>query len=180
MAIMLLSAGSLFVQALPVPAQENDEKADPPVNITSDKMVAEKAARLIKFSGNVVAERENSTLNADHVDIYFNEDEDTDGKENRQGDEDNGKKRKIKKIIAYGNVVYTSETRKAFADRAEYTAEDETLVLTGKAPRLATEDSFIEGEKITLHQKTDQVVVERGDEKRVNALINPEDTERKE
>ena len=175
---MFLAAGILLVQTTHARAQEAAEKNDPPVNVTSDRMVAEKTARLVTFTGNVVAERENSTLNADQVEIYFAESTENETEENA-GKED-GQKSKIEKIIATGNVVYTSEKRKAFADRAVYTAEDETLVLTGEAPRLTTENSFIEGEKITLFQKTDQVVVERGNNRRVNALINPKDTKRKE
>ncbi len=181
---MLLAAGVLLSPALPVSGEqtvekeEAAEKPDPPVNVTSDRMVAEKAARLITFTGNVVAERENSTLTSDRLKIYFTENA-KDNSGNNTGKEDDQKSR-IEKIIASGNVVYTSEKRKAFADKAVYTAEDETLVLTGEAPRLTTENSFIQGEKITLFRKTDQVVVEKGDNRRVNALINPKDTNQKE
>lgn len=184
LAIMILLSGTMLMQTVSVSAQEaagkekETEKADSPVNVTSDRMVAEKIARLVTFTGNVVAERENSTLNADQVQIFFTENA-AGNTENKSGKEES-QKSKIDKIIATGNVVYTSEKRKAFADKAVYTSEDETLVLTGETPRLTTENSFIEGEKITLFQKTDQVVVEKGNKRRVNALINPEDTKQKE
>ena len=176
---MFLAAGILFARAFYVQAQEAAEKKDPPVHVTSDRMVAEKTAKLVTFTGNVVAERENSSLSADKVKIYFAENtKNGDTQENSGSKEE--RKSKIEKIIATGNVVYSSDKRKAFADKAVYTAEDKTLVLTGEASRLTTENSFIEGEKITLFQKTDQVVVEKGKHRRVNALINPKDTERKE
>lgn len=184
MLMVLLFSGSVIIQAGPVSAEESaakekeGEKPEAPLNVTSDRMVAEKAAKVVTFTGNVVAERENSTLNADQVEIFFAESSGEDAEENTGPD--GGENRKIEKIIATGHVVYTSQQRKAFADKAVYTAEDETLVLTGEAPRLTTENSFIEGEKITLFQKTDQVVVERGDNRRVNALLNPKDTKQKE
>jgi len=177
-------SGAVMIQAAPVSAEEAGgkkkaaETPEPPLHVTSDKMVAEKAARVVTFTGNVIAERENSTLNADQVEIFFAESSQEDPEENTGTDEVGN--RKVEKIIATGHVVYTSEQRKAFADKAVYTAQDETLVLTGEAPRLTTENSFIEGEKITLYQKTDQVVVERGDNRRVNALLNPKDTNQKQ
>lgn len=184
LAAMLLLSGALLIYASPVSAEEGageekkTEKPEAPLDVTSDRMVAEKIARLVTFTGNVVAERENSTLNADQVEIYFAES--TEKKTEENAGKEDSQKSKIDKIIATGNVIYTSEKRKAFADKAVYTSEDETLVLTGEAPRLTTENSFIEGEKITLFRKTDRVVVEKGNNRRVNALINPKDTKQKE
>lgn len=184
LAAMLLLSGALLIYAAPVSAEEGageekkTEKPEAPLDVTSDRMVAEKIARLVTFTGNVVAERENSTLNADQVEIYFAES--TEKKTEENAGKEDSQKSKIDKIIATGNVIYTSEKRKAFADKAVYTSEDETLVLTGEAPRLTTENSFIEGEKITLFRKTDRVVVEKGNNRRVNALINPKDTKQKE
>ncbi len=140
-----------------------------PVQITSDRMVAEKGASMVEFIGNVTAVQEDSTILADSIKIYFET-----GAPSSRKDSGNGQNR-IKKIVSSGNVRYTAGDRKAFADQAVYTTEDDVLVLTGKAPRLETGDSFITGRKITLFRKDDRISVESDGSKRVEALFHPED-----
>jgi len=88
-------------------------------------------------------------------------------KENKQGN--------IKKIIATGNVRYSTGNKKAFSDKAVYTTDNEIIVLTGKSPTVKMGNSFVTGKKITLFKKDSRVIVESGKKRRVEALFNSED-----
>ena len=148
-------------------AYSEEKKAldDAPIRITSDKMIAEKGSSMVEFIGNVEATREDSILLADSMKVYFV----TDKKKKNEAQSN------ITKIVSTGNVRYTAGERKAFADEAVYTTVDDVLVLKGKAPRLETGTSFVTGKKITLYRKQDKVIVESDGQKRVEALLNPED-----
>jgi len=82
---------------------------------------------------------------------------------------------RIKQVVAVDNVEYTAGNRKAFADKAVYTAADDTLILTGREVRLLTGTSWVSGKKITLFRNQDRVMVESDGKSRVQALFNPED-----
>ncbi len=146
-------------------SEENKGLGEDPIHITSDSMVAEKGSSMVEFIGNVEATQLDSVLFADSMKVYFVTD-----KKKKNQDQSN-----ITKIVSTGNVRYTAGERKAFADEAVYTTIDDVLVLKGKAPRLVTGTSFVTGKKITLYRKQDKVIVESDGQKRVEALLNPED-----
>lgn len=146
-------------------SEENKGLGEDPIRITSDSMVAEKGTSMVEFIGNVEATQLDSVLLADSMKVYFV----TDKKKKNQAQSN------ITKIVSTGNVRYTAGERKAFADEAVYTTVDDVLVLKGKAPRLVTGTSFVTGKKITLYRKQDKVLVESDGQKRVEALLNPED-----
>jgi lipopolysaccharide export system protein LptA len=164
-ALFLAIFFSVFLSADPACSEEKKPLDNAPIRITSDKMVAEKGASMVEFIGNVEATREDSILLADSMKVYFV----TDKKKKNQAQSN------ITKIVSTGNVRYTAGERKAFADEAVYTTADDTLVLKGNAPRLVTGTSFVTGKKITLYRKQDKVLVESDGQKRVEALLNPED-----
>ncbi len=137
------------------------------IKISSDKMTARQDDTQAEFSGNVVVHYQNAVINADNLIIYFDS---SDGSTKAEPEQN-----QIEKIIAQGNVIYSAQDRKAYADKAVFTAADQTLVLTGGTPRVTTGTSFVTGEKITVYQKTDQVIVQGGQTSRVEAVFNPED-----
>ncbi len=148
-------------------SEEKKEPEDSPIRITSDKMTAEKGSSMVEFIGNVEATQEDSILLADSMKVYFV----TDKKKSKKDDAQSN----ITKIVSTGNVRYTAGDRKAFADEAVYTTADEVLVLKGTAPKLIQGTSFVTGKKITYFRKQDKVIVESDGQKRVEALLNPED-----
>ena len=158
---------SFLFSTAPAYSEEKTDLGDAPIRITSDKMIAEKGSSMVEFIGNVEATREDSILLADSMKVYFV----TDKKKNKKNEAQSN----ITKIVSTGNVRYTAGERKAFADEAVYTTADDVLVLKGDAPRLVTGTSFVTGKKITLYRKQDKVIVESDGQKRVEALLNPED-----
>ena len=155
--------------------QNTAEKQDKPkkqnrsnntFNVSSDQMIARRDNSLVEFSGNVKVTRLDSVLTADSVIVYFDESNE-DSSSDAQG--------AVKKIISSGDVEYVMEEKRAYADKAVYTAVDEILILTGNPARLQTGDSFVTGQKITLFRTEDRVLVEGQGNNRVQALFNPED-----
>ncbi|MCF8113086.1 MAG: hypothetical protein K9K21_04430 [Desulfotignum sp.] len=148
---------------------DTDLPADKPLHITADKMIAHQKDNMVEFIGNVKAVQEDAVLLAQVVKIYLNPSDE------KEGDAQNRAQSRVKKIVASENVEYTAGERKAFADKAVYTSEDDILILTGKSARLLTGTSWVSGTKITLFRKEDRAMVESDGQTRVQALFNPED-----
>ncbi len=123
------------------------------INITSDRMEAEKLKRLIVFKGNVVAEQKDMTIKSDELHIYYDES----GKD-------------VEKVVAIGNVRVVQGDKTATAKRAEYYKIEEKVVLTGNA-RLNEANNFVEGERITVYVKDGRSIVEGSQKGRVKAHI---------
>ncbi len=142
-------------------------------HVTADTMISEKNAGIIEFSGNAVVNDGNSVIKADSIKIflYTQKEQKQRKKEKKTGN--------IKKIIASGNVQYSSGNKKAFSDKAVYTTDNEVIVLTGKAPKVTMGNSFVTGKKIILFRKDGKVIVESGKKKRVEALFNSKDRNKK-
>ncbi|MCG8343351.1 MAG: hypothetical protein MI684_11030, partial [Chlorobiales bacterium] len=124
-----------------------------------------KDGSMVEFLGNVRATREADEILARATKIFLYPEN-----EKKSDNPDN-----VKKIVAAGEVEYTAGDRKAFADKAVYTTEDEVLVLTGKKARLLTGKSWITGKKITLFRRDGRAMVESDGKNRVEAFFNPED-----
>ncbi len=145
------------------------EAQDNSTRVVSDQMVAQRDTGIVEFKGNVKVTRKDGIITSDSLKIYFDE-----ARSQEEADQN-----RIKKIVAAGNVEFTSGTRRAVSDKAVYTMEDEILILTGSAPRLWTGKNFVSGKKITLFRKTDRAMVESDGNSRVEAFFDPNDKESK-
>jgi lipopolysaccharide export system protein LptA len=165
--VVVLIILALALTALPLSAEEKnpDKKAmESNLHIISDEMIAEQSKSMVEFIGNVKATREDSILLAESVKVFFHT---SDTKKEGQSN--------VKQIVATGNVEYTAGERKAFADKAVYTAGTEVLVLTGEAPKLLTGKSWVTGKKITLYRLEERVMVESDGKNRVQAFFDSQD-----
>jgi len=86
-----------------------------PVNITSQRLEAEYAKKLITFIGDVVARQEDFVLYADRLLLFLN-------------DEGEG----IEKIVAQGNVRMVQATKTVTCREATYFYREGTVVLGGE------------------------------------------------
>jgi len=169
--VVLLVMGVLTF-LLPSDAQSEiipgiDDAQNTALNITSDTLLSDRNSQFVLFSGNVVAVYGDKTIHSDNLKVTY-----LDVPKSKSGFNDG----KIDKIIATGNVVIKFENKTAYCDKAIYTQETQTIVLTGKDTRIQSDDNYITGEKITVRQLTGQVIVDGNPEKRVNAVFNPENS----
>ena len=167
--ITILTILLLALTTLPLSAadkeNETEKKAmESNLHVISDEMIAEQSKSMVEFIGNVKATREDSILLAESVKVFFHTSE-----TKKEGQSN------VKQIVATGNVRYTAGERKAFADKAVYTADTEVLVLTGESPKLLTGKSWVTGKKITLYRLEERVMVESDGKNRVQAFFDSED-----
>ncbi|HBG60345.1 MAG: LPS export ABC transporter periplasmic protein LptC [Omnitrophica WOR_2 bacterium GWF2_38_59] len=102
-----------------VDTEKDEKKGSEKVIITSDgPMVINQAESYAVFNDNVRAVQGDQTLKADKMEIYFD-----------------AKSSTIKKIFCIGNVEVVQGENMTYADRAEYNAAEQKLILTGR-PKL--------------------------------------------
>jgi len=131
-----------------------------PVNITSAKLTYSGDARVAHFDGGVVMRRGESTLTADHADVFLAP---------RQSSAA-ATASKLEKIVAEGNVVLQEPERKATGARLVYTAADSKYVLTGSPVVLPSifdaEHGNVTGDSLTFFSHDDRVLVGSNEQQR--------------
>ena len=126
-----------------------------PIDITSDTVEANQKQNTLTFKGNVIAKQEDITLYANTLVIYY--DQET---------------KKLKQIIATGNVKVVQLERRATSKKATFHQDDNKVVLDGEAV-VREGENVIRGERIIYYVDEERSVVEGGKGSRVNTLITP-------
>jgi len=131
-----------------------------PVTIDADQLENLQKEGLVVFTGNVVANQNNSTHYSDRMEVYLD----------AKGDG-------IVRTVSTGNVkIVTRDCRIGTAKRAEYYDAEQRVVLIGTA-RVWQEDNVVTGERITIYLAEDRSVVEGGKQERVKAVFYPRNQE---
>jgi len=150
---------SLFVQ------QSEDGKLTP-VQVIADKLTYTDAERKARYTGNVVAKSQDSTITARQIDVYLKEARDQSGasaKPAKQAAIVPGSEgpSKIDHMVATGNVVVIQPNRRAVGDELVYTADDAKYHLIGKSPSIfdATRGT-VWGDSLTFFSQDDRVLVD--------------------
>ncbi len=135
-----------------------------PIVINSNSLEFDHQRKMVTFSGNVEAKREDWTILCQKMFVYYGEN----GKESSQKESV-----KIEKIIAKGGVKITRASGGlATAEEATYYWDEERVVLTGN-PVVHQGDDFVEGTVVTLLLKENRSIVEGSRDTRVRAVISP-------
>jgi len=126
-----------------------------PIDITSDTVEADQKTNTVIFKGNVVAKQEDTTLWANTLTILY--DQNT---------------KKIKEIIATGNVKVVKLERRATSQKATFDQGKNKVTFDGDA--VAREGAnVIRGERITYYVEEDRTIVEPVKGGRVSTSITP-------
>ena len=141
-----------------------------PTVVTSDRLQADYLHNVGTFEGNVLAVDPRITVRADKMTVFFGS----------TGAATNAS-RSIQRLIAEGGVVITQEKRKATGERAEYTAADGKVVLTGN-PQVQTTEGTVTGQKITFWREQQKMDVETGstETNRTRLIFYPEEQRKKD
>jgi lipopolysaccharide export system protein LptA len=126
-----------------------------PIDITSDTVEADQKTNTVTFKGNVVAKQEDMTLYANTLTVLY--DQNT---------------KKIKEIIAVGNVKMVQTDRRATGQKATFDQDKNKLVLDGEAV-VREGANVIRGERITYYVDEERSVVEPVKGGRVSTSITP-------
>jgi lipopolysaccharide export system protein LptA len=140
------------------------ESQGQPIVIKSNSLEFDHQRKMVTFSGNVDARRDDWSILCQKMVVYYVEK----SKETAQKGS-----MKIEKIVAKGDVrVARQSGGMATAEEATYYWDEERVVLTGK-PVVQQGDDFVEGTVVTLLLKENRSLVEGSGDNRVRAVISP-------
>jgi lipopolysaccharide export system protein LptA len=154
---------SLATEKSPLPAKSGNEEK---IHITADRLVADTQNRFADFIGSVKVVQGATIITCDKLRIVY--------EPPKAAAEANPQQGAIKKLEAEGNVRIESQNKVAVAPRAQYEPATGMVVLSGAGSRVTDGPNSIAGDKITLFRDPDRMVVESGQNKRVEAIIYPE------
>jgi lipopolysaccharide export system protein LptA len=126
-----------------------------PIYIDSDTLEANQKENTVTYKGNVVAKQENTTLYSNTLIITY--DSDT---------------KKLKQVVAMGNVKVVQLERRATSQKATFQQDDNKVVFDGDAV-IREGKNVIRGEKVTFYVDEQRSVVEGGKGGRVSTMITP-------
>jgi lipopolysaccharide export system protein LptA len=161
--IALVAAAALFANAAwaadePKTGQPENE----PIQIVADELISYNEEKYAEFIGNVKVTQGKFTITSDKLRINYQGELLDNEKKGGDGD-------LLKKIIATGNVKIVSEQYNAEAEKAEYDTAAMTVILSGENAKVISGKNSISGSKITLNQKSGQVMVKGSGTKRIKA-----------
>ena len=142
--------------------------AQAPIEIVSDRMVANTTEQWADFLGSVVATQGKFSMTADALRIYY------------EGDLLNAPKGgstqdRIQKIEATGRVHIISDQYTADSERAEYLPASDVLTLSGEGSRVLSGKNTLTGSKIVLKRSEGKALVEGAGTERVKAVFYQEE-----
>jgi len=126
-----------------------------PIHIDSDRLEGDQKTNTFTYIGNVVAKQEDVTLYANTLLIIY--DPET---------------KKLKEIVATGNVKVVQQDRRATGQKATFDPDKNKVVLDGDAV-VREGANVIRGERITFYVEEERSVVEPGKGGRVSTSITP-------
>lgn len=159
---------SSWVFAGEAPKEQDANQTDEQIQIVADKLITNNAEKFAEFVGDVRASQGNLVITSERLRIYYKDNAD-------RNEEQTGSQELIKRIVASGNVVVSSEKYKAETDRVEYDLDTRVLVLIGENSTVTSGKNILTGSKITVNRKNGQIKVESSPQKRVKAVFYPKE-----
>lgn len=154
----LQAQGSQARQVASVFVQKGKNGKLTPVNVTSDRLSYVDSDRKAVFSGNVLLKAEDTTINADHVDVVLLP---KGAQQETQGAS------QLDHIVAQGDIHIQQAGRKAVGNQLVYTAADDKMVLTGteghRPSIFDAERGEISGDSLTFFTHDGRVQVGSGE-----------------
>jgi lipopolysaccharide export system protein LptA len=126
-----------------------------PIDISSDSVEANQKENTVTFKGNVVARQGDTTLYSNTLVVTY--DPNT---------------KKMKEIIAIGNVKVAQLERRATCQKATFQQDENKVVFDGEAV-VREGENVIRGERVTFYVDEERSVVEGGKGSRVTTHITP-------
>lgn len=153
----LLSLLLLFPFCAVAATDQGQEVPAGKIEVTSLQMEADQQTGAVVFIGEVVAKRNDMTVYADRMTLYFVEQD---------------AKRKIDHLDAEGQVRVVEGDRVATANRLYYVQREDKMTLVGDA-EIHQGENLVSGEEIILFLKENRSFVKSGKEGRVKAVFLP-------
>ncbi|MGV8056788.1 MAG: lipopolysaccharide transport periplasmic protein LptA [Smithellaceae bacterium] len=174
--IFILCTLLILLVISPLQAKDNSAKMNKlnskePIEIVSDRMDAFNEKKLVIFSGHAVATQGDKEIKSDRLLLYYKKET---GKKDKIGAKEIEGTGDLEKIEAKGNVIVTQKKRVATGEEAVYFQDSGQIIMTGNAT-LRDGKNLIKGDKVIVFVNEDRGVVESDPQKRVKAIIYPEE-----
>jgi len=130
-------------------------RSNEPIDIISDTVEANQKQNTITFKGNVVAKQGETTLYANTLVIIYD-----------------GNTKKMKEVIATGNVKIVQLERRATSQKATFQQDENRVILNGEVV-VREGENVIRGERVVFYVDEERSVVEGGKGSRVTTHITP-------
>lgn len=146
-----------------------------PIQIVSDRLDAFNEKKLVIFSGNAVATQADRVIKSDRLLLYYRKD----ARENVKATSKNfGEMGDLEKIEAKGRVTVIQGERIVTGDDAVFFQDTQKIIMTGNAV-MREGRNVVRGDRIVVFLEEDRGVVESDENKRVKAIIYPDDNKDK-
>lgn len=145
-----------------------------PIQIVSDRLDAYNDKKLVVFSGNAVATQGDRIIKSDQLLLYYRKDP---SEHEKKVPKNAGEMGELEKIEAKGHVIITQAERIVTGDDAVFFQDTQKIVMTGHAV-MREGRNIIRGDKIVVFLDEDRGIVESNENKRVKAIIYPEDNKK--
>ncbi|MDD5435852.1 MAG: LptA/OstA family protein [Nitrospira sp.] len=164
--IVIAACLPFFLSFIAVPVTKGEEVSsthfisrdqEGALSITSRKMTLKNQENTVLFEGDVVVNRDSSTLTANSVEVIFDPAVKGEGVSELKE-----KKRYLSIITATGDVKFVQGNRLILAEKVIYYKKEERMVFTG-APNIHEGQDELKGEKITVYLNDDRVIIEGGE-----------------
>jgi lipopolysaccharide export system protein LptA len=154
----LQAQGSQAGRVASVFVQKGKDGKLTPVNVTSDRLSYVDSERKAVFSGRVLVKAEDTTINADHVDVILLA---------KGAQSENQSASQLDRIVAQGDIRIQQAGRKATGNQLIYTVADDKMVLTGteghRPSIFDAERGEISGDSLTFFTHDGRVQVGSGE-----------------
>jgi len=162
--LFALGVDNLGAQQSPLSSPLNNKEQ---IQISADTLDVDNRKQTFVFSGNVKVTQGTTVITSDKFKVWYK----SDSGEQAATQEGNSR---IRDIEASGNVVILFDGRTAKSDKALYSADNETLTLSGDNATIVDGKNTIRGSKITLYRAKDRITVEGSSKGRVEAVFFPD------
>lgn len=148
---LAVAAGVCTAQAAPA------ERNSLPIEIKSNELVTDSAAKTATFAGKVSARQGDITIYSDKLVVRYGSDS-----------------REVEKVEAFGNVRIVQGNRRGEASHAVYDSKGGKIILDGN-PKVFQGEDVISGKVITYFLDEQRSVVTGEPGARVEAIIHPKE-----
>lgn len=144
------------------------KRSQSPVNITSDNLEFDREKNRAVFEGNVVVTQDNLSIKSDKMTVHYS----INSTKSKSSDNEDLGTKKIERIESFGNVQLIAPDKSAYADKAVYNLDKNTLEMFNNV-KLIQGQSELHGDKLVYNMQTGQAKISsQNSQKRVKAIIN--------
>jgi lipopolysaccharide transport protein LptA len=162
--IILFLPNFIFAEDQPTEKEERQRGRGEQIKIVADKLITNNVEKYAEFLGDVKTTYTDFVIISESLRIYY--------KDNLPGlKKQPGSQEFIKRLVASGNVIITSDKYTAETQTAEYDMDTKILVLDGEDSMVQSGKNILTGSKITIDHKDEKIKVEGSPQKRVKAVF---------